>query len=666
MTSAFYIYKPGRQFGQCPERKSQLEESISRDRKIAYVLGTVISWKSRFILFGDHLKRIKHWQSELRTLSELEYYAKKQQLLKTNRCKKQIKDKDLHQLFALISIEIESELSLCLHDQQFHAAWYLLRGNSVEMATGEGKSITASMAAIVAAIAGVPVHVITTNEYLVQRDANAMKHLFNRFGLSVGVALNGQAQDKRRAAYQCNITYVTNKQLVFDYLHDLQNSQFDNVGLCANIHSLISRTPRRNVTRGLCFAIIDELDSVLIDDAGIPLILSKPSKAPSGEAVDAKIAIGISRTLVESIDFELNHEHRSARLTESGVAALGSLSRSLDGIWKLPKYRNELIRQALVALHIYQRGKDYIVADRKLVLIDENTGRTLPDRRLQHSLHTMLEIKEKCQPTDLLETSASISFQNFFQRYHQICGLSGTLKECRKELYQVYGLKTVLTPPHKKRRHSRLATSLTRNRHEQINLLVECVDQIRGTGRPILIGTRSVEFSNRVSDVLRVCDVPHRVLNAEQTEQEAQIISEAGCYGAVTVATNMAGRGTDIMLADGIADLGGLHIINLEVNESNRVDRQLTGRASRQGDPGSSQYIYSATDDLFKHAPSFFLSLLEGLCAGRVRIFSGTFVDLTVKYLQICNTRKAERKRMELARSLDSLGRRLAISGPRE
>jgi preprotein translocase subunit SecA len=412
----------------------------------------------------------------------------------------------------------------------------------------------------------------------------------------------------RRDAYGADVTYISNKQLVFDYLKDRQSGNRPPSTLRARLAPLINpHTPPR-LQRGLCFAIVDEADSVLIDEAKTPLILSRPGRRNTSHAEHA-VSLGVARRLEEGVHFTIREQR--VHLTESGQERLEQLIASLPNRWKNSRYRDELIVQSLTALHLLTRDKDYLVRDDKIVLLDENTGRAMPDRSLAHGLHQMVQIKEGCTVSPPTETLARTSFQNFFRKYIRIGGMTGTAREVAGELVGVYGLGVKRVPTHHASARVDAGVRLFPTMQEKYAFLVAVVKQQTAAQRPVLIGTRSVIESEQVQRILESAGLSPLVLNAAQDAREAQIIARAGEPGQVVVATNMAGRGTDIPLHETTVTHGGLHVISTQLNDSPRLDRQLYGRCARQGDPGSHQAILSLEDDLFR-------ALLPNVVAARL------------------------------------------------
>ena len=477
----------------------------------------------------------------------------------------------------------------------------MLNGWLAEMATGEGKTLTAALPATVAALAGLPVHVITVNDYLAERDAAILAPAYAALGLDVGVCLHGQDPVERRAAYAADITHSSNKEVVFDYLKD-QLSLGAATSRAAHALVRLERPATPLLLRGLGLAVVDEADSVLVDEARTPLIISAET---AGE--DARLyhtALALARGLDRRAYMVLEDE-RAVILTDRGRRLLGEVAPD-EGIWRLPRAREELIEQALSALHLFRPDEHYVVAEGAIQIVDEFTGRIAEGRTWERGLHQLIEAKEGVEGTAQRETRAKMTYQRFFRRYTRLCGMSGTARELAPELRAVYALPVVPIPTRRPLRRRPLPPLLLADQGAKWRAVAEAARAIAGTGRPVLIGTRSVGASETLSALLGGAGLPHRVLNARNDRAEAEIVAEAGQPGRITVATNMAGRGTDIHLAPGIAEAGGLHVILTEFHESSRIDRQLIGRGARQGDPGSWQAIVARDDDLFcRFAPGW-------------------------------------------------------------
>ena len=494
-------------------------------------------------------------------------------------------------------------LGLTPHASQRRAAHALLRGRFVELPTGEGKSLATALAAAVAALDGTPVHVLTVNDYLGARDARALAPLYAALGLSSACALPDMDDAARRAAYACDVVHATAKQVGFDRMRDaLANGPGGGAGggagggpdpasLAARLGELTrvggDRAPAPSLLRGLCRAFVDEADALLIDEARVPLVLAAPAATGAPVAGDAAVALGLARLLREGIDYRLEETTRSVRLSAAGLAALEAGGERIAGVWRAPRYRDERVRQALAALHLWRRDRDYVVRDGRVELVDAGTGRALPDRRLSHGLHGLLEAKERCAPTVESETVAALPFQRLFRSYASLAGTSGTLAEVAGELARTYGATLERVAPATPSRLTALPARVLSGRAAQLDALVAEVRRAAAAGRPTLVGTTSVADSAAVSALLAAHDIDHVRLDAAQDADEARTVAEAGLAGRVTVATNMAGRGTDIPLGPGVAEAGGLHVVALGFNPARRLDRQLAGRAARQGEPGS-------------------------------------------------------------------------------
>ncbi|MFT3736520.1 MAG: preprotein translocase subunit SecA [Rhodocyclaceae bacterium] len=475
-----------------------------------------------------------------------------------------------------------------LRDNQIMAALAVLRGQLAEMPTGEGKTLATALAAATAALAGVPVHAITSNDYLAARDADQLRPLYRLLGLTVSSVSASHKRDARIEAYAANVTYCSAKELVFDYLRDRlappPSSSDDANGISGR------------VLRGLCMAIIDEADSVLIDEAMTPFILSESCADPQQIAL-CQLALQIARELQPGQHFALA-AHGCALLPAGEVLVDARAEANDAALWSVPMYRRELVTLALTALHRYRRDEHYIVRDGKVHIVDPNSGRVAEGRAWSKGLQQMMEILEGCQPTPGTRVLSQITFQRFFPRYHRIGGLSGTLREARCELLEVYGLSVVVIAPHKSPQLRITPPVIYAHREERWQHVLDAVVEHHATGQPVLIGTDSVRDSEIVSRLLAARGLPHRVLNARQDREEAELVSRAGNAGAITVTTNMAGRGTDIHIDAAIAALGGLHVISCQHNSSRRIDRQLHGRAGRQGQRGSAETFLSLDEGL--------------------------------------------------------------------
>jgi preprotein translocase subunit SecA len=502
--------------------------------------------------------------------------------------------------FALVRETAERTIGQRHYDVQLLGGFALLHGMVAEMETGEGKTLSATLPAAAAALAGIPVHVITVNDYLARRDAEAMGPVYRALGLSVGLVVSGMDPAARRAAYACDVTYCTNKEVAFDYLKDRITLGGRPTRLSLLLERLSDAPSRaeRLIHRGLHFAIVDEADSVLVDEARTPLIIAD-RREPSEELELHRSALALARGLEVGRDFALDERERQVRILEAGSRRLAELAAAHAGILSGRRRREELVRQALVALHLFRRDQQYLVDGERVKIIDEYTGRVMPDRAWEQGLHQMIEVKEGVSPSARQETRARISYQRFFRRYLRLAGMTGTAAEVAAELMAIYRLPVVRIPTHRPLRRLDLGERVLPTSDGRWEAIVERICELHAAGRPILVGTRSLAASETLSERLSAAGLPHQVLNARQDRDEAEIVAHAGERGRITVATNMAGRGTDIRLGAGVAELGGLHVIATERHEARRIDRQLFGRSGRQGDPGSHEAIVSLEDELF-------------------------------------------------------------------
>jgi preprotein translocase subunit SecA len=480
----------------------------------------------------------------------------------------------------------------------------LMNGALAEMQTGEGKTLTALLPAVAAALMGRPVHVITINDYLARRDAEQLRPVYGALGLAVGLVQHGQEPRERQHAYACDVTYCTNKELVFDYLRDRLTLGTRRTQTRLLAEQLVTKSPigrsQRLLLRGLHVAIVDEADSVLIDEARTPLILSSGQDGAEDERATYEAALDIARRLVSGDDFHLLTNEKRIRLSGPGEYRIAELASGLPELWTIRSAREDLIQQALCALHIYQRDVQYIVVDGKVQIVDEFTGRVMPDRSWERGIHQLIEVKENCAVTERRQTLARITYQRFFRRYVHLCGMTGTAVEAAGELHTVYGLRVMRIPTNRPLRRADAGTRTYVSGDMKWKAVLESVAHATRRGRAVLIGTRSVSASEHVCNLLHQAGLRPVILNARQDRHEAEIIASAGQPGRITVATNMAGRGTDIRIHPWVRKEGGLHVILTEYHESRRIDRQLFGRAGRQGDPGSYESILSLDDELIQ------------------------------------------------------------------
>ncbi len=489
-------------------------------------------------------------------------------------------DDILVEAFAVVREVSKRTLEMRPFDVQLIGGIVLHEGKIAEMKTGEGKTLASTMPVYLNALTGRGVHVITVNDYLANRDANWMKPIYEFLGLSVGVIVHGIDDTQRRSAYGCDITYGTNNEFGFDYLRDNMSFQLDNY-----------------VQREFHYAIVDEVDSILIDEARTPLIISGPSE----ESTDKYYKINqIIPRLKRDHDYTIDEKSRTVVLTEEGVAK----SEKLLNVQNLYEPKNmeilHHVNQALKAHSLFRKDIDYLVKDGQVVIVDEFTGRVMPGRRYSDGLHQALEAKERVKIERENQTLASVTFQNYFRMYEKLSGMTGTADTEAAEFKKIYNLDVVVIPTNMPMIRVDNTDVIYKTEVEKFQAAVEEIKELHKQKRPVLVGTISIEKSEILSRYLSKNGIRHNVLNAKNHEKEAEIIAQAGQSGAVTISTNMAGRGTDIKLGEGVADLGGLHILGTERHESRRIDNQLRGRSGRQGDKGSSRFYLSLDDDLLR------------------------------------------------------------------
>lgn len=506
--------------------------------------------------------------------------------------------------FALAREAARRHVGMRLFPVQLLGGAAMMGGALAEMETGEGKTLTALLPAITAGLMGRPVHIITVNDYLARRDAEQLAPVYKALGLTVGLVEHGQAPQERQRAYASDITYCTNKELVFDYLRDRLALGPRRARARLFVDEIFNgRLAGRHLPlllRGLDFAIVDEADSVLIDEARVPLILAGTQNSAENAAGLYETALGVARRLAPGEGFNVRANEQSIQLTARGKGQIALLAAGLPGLWAIRRAREELVQHALAALHLYRRDVQYIVANGKVQIVDEYTGRVMPDRSWESGIHQLIEAKEHCAVTERRKTLAQMTYQRFFRRYMHLCGMSGTAIEPAGELYGTYGLRVVRIPTNKPLRRTNSGTRVFRTPELKWDAVVKSVSETVRAGRAVLVGTRSVEASERIAELLRKSRLEPVVLNARQDRTEAQVVALAGQPSRITVATNMAGRGTDIQLHSAVRDAGGLHVVLTEYHESRRIDRQLFGRAGRQGDHGSYESIVALDDEIFR------------------------------------------------------------------
>jgi preprotein translocase subunit SecA len=486
----------------------------------------------------------------------------------------------LPEAFATVREASRRALNMRHFDCQLIGGIVLHHGNIAEMKTGEGKTLVATLPAYLNALTGKGVHVVTVNDYLATRDADWMGKIYNFLGLSVSTIVHGLNDQERQIAYSADITYGTNNEFGFDYLRDNMKYSAEDV-----------------TQKELNYAIVDEVDSILIDEARTPLIISGPGEKSTHQYTQANSVVP---SLKRDVDYTVDEKARSVSLTDDGVAK----AEKLLNVDNLFDHRNievlHHLNQALKAHALFKRDTDYIVQNGQVVIVDEFTGRLMPGRRYSEGLHQALEAKENVKIENENQTLASVTFQNYFRMYKKLSGMTGTANTEAEEFKKIYGLDVVLIPTNMPMLRDDRPDVIYKTRKEKFDAALNEIIELNKKGQPVLVGTISIDVSEKFSEILKRKGIKHTVLNAKQHRLEAEIVAQAGQKGAVTISTNMAGRGTDIVLGEGVKDLGGLHILGTERHESRRIDNQLRGRSGRQGDPGSSRYYLSLEDDLLR------------------------------------------------------------------
>jgi preprotein translocase subunit SecA len=560
----------------------------------------------------------------------------------------------------------ERTLGLRPYPVQVMGALALYRGFLAEMATGEGKSLTACLPAALAAWTGRPCHFVTVNDYLAERDAVEMRPFYAFCGVSVGSVTGQMDPRERRLNYEKGVVYTTLKELVADFLRDrliLGALHQPSRRLLRQLLQPRLREIEGVVLRGLDTAIVDEADSVLIDEAVTPLIISRAREnKPLIEACRA--AYKIAESLRSGVDFQKNLRYREINLTKEGLLKVEQNARLLPGIWRGTSRRSELVQQALTAREFYKLGKQYVVQDGKVAIVDEFTGRLMPNRTWRDGLHQAVEAKEGLEVNNPSETLARLSFQRFFRLFRRLSGMTGTAKEAAGELWHIYKLPFLTIPTNRPCIRKMLPDSVCATGEEKWPAIAGEVEKWHKTGRPVLVGTRSVRASEKLAEMLTARGLAFNLLNAVRHQEEARIVAAAGERDRITIATNMAGRGTDIKLGRGVAETGGLHVIASERHESGRIDRQLFGRCARQGDPGSAQAFICVEDELIQRfVPAPMRKRLASALKSRTP-GTGRLAKAALSHAQRAAQRLAFRQRKNVLKMDTWLEEALSFSGP--
>lgn len=527
-----------------------------------------------------YVDKINALEPEISGLSDARLRAKTDEF-RLRLTKGETLDDLLPEAFAVVREAAKRVMGLRHFDVQLMGGCILHRGKIAEMRTGEGKTLVATLPAYLNALEGKGVHVVTVNDYLARRDSEDMGRVYRFLGLSVGLITHEMDYPARKAAYVADITYGTNNEFGFDYLRDNMVISLDQM-----------------VQRPLHYAIVDEVDSILIDEARTPLIISGPGAQSTSLY---QVMADVAAKLKEGEDYTVDEKQKTVAPTETGIAKTEKLlgvSNMYDGENGVD-YSHQLMA-ALKAKALMHRDRDYVVKDGEVIIVDEFTGRLMFGRRYSEGLHQAIEAKEHVKVERESQTLATITFQNYFRMYDKLSGMTGTAKTEEQEFQKIYGLDVVVVPTNKPNIRIDYPDVIYKTRRAKYRAVANAIEELHKKGRPVLVGTTSIQQSEELSELLKKRGIEHNVLNAKFHEKEAEIVADAGQMGAVTIATNMAGRGTDIVLGDGVAELGGLHIIGTERHESRRIDNQLRGRCARQGDPGSTRFYLSLEDDLMR------------------------------------------------------------------
>jgi preprotein translocase subunit SecA len=599
--------KPGISLGSYPEKPRQNSPLLKQIKHYLHLPANLFG-AAYTLPYQQFEKNIHHAEQSFKTLSDASFYEK----VIEHRAQLSINviDAKLSAVsFALVKQAAIRTLGITPFSTQLIAASMIYDGKLIEMATGEGKTLTAGLSAASVAMTGIPVHLITSNDYLVKRDAKTLAPLYQALGLTVGVVVQGMDMQARKEAYACNITYCTAKELVFDYLRDqIELGEIENT---LHLQSMrLQGFAINTLLHGLHMAIIDEADSILIDEAKVPLLISK-SNQHQGMLNFFEQVLSVAKTLQLNDDFNLHQPTKTAALTDLGRQTIASKANLNSAIWNSDLYREEVMCQALAALYCYHSNKQYLITKQGIEIIDEITGRVSPGRVWSKGLHQLIEIKEGCKPTGELSTLTQMTYQRFFSRYLRLGGMSGTLLEAKQELYSTYQLQMKKIPLRLAGQRKILPSKLFNQQATMWDAVISRIQTIYATKQPLLVGTDSVADSEWLSANLTRLNIPHQLLNARQNEEEACIIAKAGQIGQITISTNIAGRGTDIVLSKEAKALGGLYVLSCQHNLSKRIDRQLIGRCARQGDPGCAEMFYSLDKiHLFQQFPNWLKAII--------------------------------------------------------
>jgi len=648
--------------------KAYQQKNLKKDSKpldgfdafMQTITGKLYSLYPHRLFLLREAKRIAKLSLTYKILNE-EQFAKKVQEFKIKfRLGRVKKDRELlHQALALICEASFRTLKINPYTVQILGSLAMYENFIIQMHTGEGKTITAGLTAVLYAWGGKPCHIVTSNDYLASRDADELSDFYAICGLSVGFIDGKMQRDEKQINYKKSIIYATSNAILADFLRDQMESSYAEDFNALLLNGLKKEQKDESLVQGLHNIIIDEADSLLADEAIVPLIISVPKE--NRPLSDAIISFrDVSRELKESVHYTISSKHKEVFLTKEGEDFIEELSESFTALWKSKNRREYLLKQAIIARTFYLNGTHYVIVEGKLIIVDEKTGRLMPDRSWGGGMHQAIEAKEGIELSDPTETHIKMSFQRFFRLYKNISGMSGTLQKLESELWYIYRLATLKIPKRIPNRYKVLKEKIVKNKDEKWKLVIKEVAKVHKRKQPILIGTRSIEDSENLSNELKKINIKQQVLNALYYEKEAEIISKAGELGMVTIATNMAGRGTDIKLRQEALEVGGLHVIATERHDSERVDKQLFGRTARKGQPGTVQQIVSLEDDLLMNNTS---KWFRNKAMSRVEnIFWKPIILFEYKRLQKRSDRKASNMRRSILKNDFSVQGMLSFS----
>jgi len=638
--------------------------------------GLDAAWDAAAGIAQRVLPRTSVFLRQARTVLSYDKHFAKMSSAKLRECATEFHDKfrlgrdshnDLLRAFALVREVATREIDLKAYKVQVAGALALHSGCITEMATGEGKTLAATMPGTIAGWCGKGCHVITVNDYLARRDAEEMGPIYRFCGLNVKHIEQETPPDLRREAYHADITYCTNKEVTADFLRDrlaMGRLRGLSSALLAHVAEGTQSGTDRIVQRGLNYAIVDEADSVLIDEGVTPLIIS--GEAPNPEQVEAfQQAARVAAQMQAGEHYRVNPKYREVDLTDDGKELLAELTADLGGVWGGRRRSEEMITQALSARELFLRDKQYVIQEEKVVIVDDFTGRLMPDREWRDGLHQAVSAKEAVEVQPPKDTYARMSFQRFFRMYRRLAGMTGTAVEASGEFWQIYHRPVVVIPTYRPCIRKRLPTRVYPAQAGKWQAVVDEIRRIHEAGQPTLVGTRSVRDSEKISVMLTELGLEHQVLNAVRHAEEAQIVAQAGQGGRITVATNMAGRGTDIKLGRGVAELGGLYVLATDRQESGRIDRQLAGRSGRMGDPGLVCTFVSLEDDLPKRYAPRMSGFLRKRFSGNkgVRNIAGPLIRRVFNRAQKRAERAAFKQRRAVLRTDHWLDEYLGFAG---